>query len=240
MDLRPWQLWTRDGRPSDVTEEVVRVLESVLKRSPLHPGANHYYIHTMEGVAGSGEGAGRGEAARDAGARRRAISCTCRRTSTRGPGTSSPRPTATPRPRASTSASCSGPNTRSRDVPADVLQPQRPLRVVRGGDGGPVRAREAHRRQADGERDAGHRRHADARGVHPAAVLRAAALREVGRDAGAARARGLAAVDDGDVALRARRGAARPRETCRGRADRAAGLRWTPSGRSRRRRRSAC
>ena len=49
MDLRPWQLWTRDGRPSDVTEEVVRVLESVLKRSPLHPGANHYYIHTMEG-----------------------------------------------------------------------------------------------------------------------------------------------------------------------------------------------
>jgi tetratricopeptide (TPR) repeat protein len=48
MDLRPWQLWTRDGRPSDVTEEVVRVLESVLQRSPLHPGANHYYIHTME------------------------------------------------------------------------------------------------------------------------------------------------------------------------------------------------
>jgi tetratricopeptide (TPR) repeat protein len=49
MDLRPWQLWTRDGKPSDVTEEVVRVLESVLKRAPLHPGANHYYIHTMEG-----------------------------------------------------------------------------------------------------------------------------------------------------------------------------------------------
>jgi tetratricopeptide (TPR) repeat protein len=48
MDLRPWQLWTRDGQPSDVTAEVVRVLESVLARSPLHPGANHYYIHTME------------------------------------------------------------------------------------------------------------------------------------------------------------------------------------------------
>jgi tetratricopeptide (TPR) repeat protein len=48
MDLRPWQLWTRDGRPSEVTEEVIRVLESVLKRNPLHPGANHYYIHTME------------------------------------------------------------------------------------------------------------------------------------------------------------------------------------------------
>jgi tetratricopeptide (TPR) repeat protein len=48
MDLRPWQLWTRDGQPADVTPEVMRVLESVLKRNPSHPGANHYYIHTME------------------------------------------------------------------------------------------------------------------------------------------------------------------------------------------------
>ena len=48
MDLRPWQLWTRDGQPADVTPEVIRVLESVLRRSPAHPGANHYYIHTME------------------------------------------------------------------------------------------------------------------------------------------------------------------------------------------------
>jgi tetratricopeptide (TPR) repeat protein len=55
MDLRPWQLWTRDGRPSDVTGEVVRVLESVLKRNPLHPGANHYYIHTMEGSPQAGK-----------------------------------------------------------------------------------------------------------------------------------------------------------------------------------------
>jgi len=48
MTLRPWQLWDRDGKPADVTPEVIRVLESVLKRSPRHPGANHYYIHTME------------------------------------------------------------------------------------------------------------------------------------------------------------------------------------------------
>src|SRR5262249_26684852 len=48
MDLRPWQLWTRDGQPADVTPEVMRVLESVLARDPQHPGANHYYIHTME------------------------------------------------------------------------------------------------------------------------------------------------------------------------------------------------
>ena len=49
MDLRPWQLWTRDGQPADVTPDVMRVLESVLQRDPNHPGANHYYIHTMEG-----------------------------------------------------------------------------------------------------------------------------------------------------------------------------------------------
>jgi hypothetical protein len=49
MDLRPWQLWTRDGQPADVTPEVMRVLESVLQGNPRHPGANHYYIHTMEG-----------------------------------------------------------------------------------------------------------------------------------------------------------------------------------------------
>jgi tetratricopeptide (TPR) repeat protein len=55
MDLRPWQLWTRDGQPADVTGEVMRVLESVLKRSPLHPGANHYYIHTMEGSPNPGK-----------------------------------------------------------------------------------------------------------------------------------------------------------------------------------------
>jgi hypothetical protein len=48
MDLRPWQLWSRDGKPSDVTPEVVRILESVLRQNPRHPGANHYYIHTME------------------------------------------------------------------------------------------------------------------------------------------------------------------------------------------------
>jgi len=48
MDLRPWQLWTRDGQPSDVTPEVMRVLEAVLQKDPSHPGANHYYIHTME------------------------------------------------------------------------------------------------------------------------------------------------------------------------------------------------
>jgi tetratricopeptide (TPR) repeat protein len=48
MNLNPWKLWTRDGRPAEGTEEIVAVLESVLKRDPNHLGANHYYIHAVE------------------------------------------------------------------------------------------------------------------------------------------------------------------------------------------------
>jgi len=48
MDLRPWQLWTLDGKPAPGTQEIVAVLESVLARDPSHPGANHYYIHAVE------------------------------------------------------------------------------------------------------------------------------------------------------------------------------------------------
>jgi len=48
MDLRPWDLWTADGRPQPGTEEIVATLESVLARDPSHPGANHYYIHAVE------------------------------------------------------------------------------------------------------------------------------------------------------------------------------------------------
>src|SRR5207302_6746412 len=48
MDLRPWQLWSAEGKPAEGTGEIVAVLESVLKRDPQHVGANHYYIHTVE------------------------------------------------------------------------------------------------------------------------------------------------------------------------------------------------
>jgi tetratricopeptide (TPR) repeat protein len=48
MDLRPWQLWTADGKPAEGTEEIITVLESVLRRNPDHPGAIHYYIHAVE------------------------------------------------------------------------------------------------------------------------------------------------------------------------------------------------
>ena len=48
MDLRPWRLWNADGTPAEGTLEIVAVLEDVLRREPGHPGANHYYIHTLE------------------------------------------------------------------------------------------------------------------------------------------------------------------------------------------------
>lgn len=48
MNLHPWQLWLRDGKPNEGTEEIVAMLESVLQRDPNHLGANHYYIHAVE------------------------------------------------------------------------------------------------------------------------------------------------------------------------------------------------
>jgi len=49
MDLRPWKFWSLDGKPAEGTDEIVSTLESVLKRNPNHLGANHYYIHAVEG-----------------------------------------------------------------------------------------------------------------------------------------------------------------------------------------------
>ena len=48
MDLNPWQLWSSAGKPAEGTEEIVTVLEGVLRRDPQHIGANHYYIHAVE------------------------------------------------------------------------------------------------------------------------------------------------------------------------------------------------
>lgn len=48
MNLRPWQLWSLDGKPAEGTLDIIAVLEGVLKRNPKHTGANHYYIHAIE------------------------------------------------------------------------------------------------------------------------------------------------------------------------------------------------
>lgn len=44
----PWDLWFNNGSPKPWTPRIRRVLEKTLSVSPLHPGANHYYIHVME------------------------------------------------------------------------------------------------------------------------------------------------------------------------------------------------
>jgi tetratricopeptide (TPR) repeat protein len=48
MVLRPWKLWSLDGKPAETTEEILQVLEGILKRWPDHAGANHLYIHAVE------------------------------------------------------------------------------------------------------------------------------------------------------------------------------------------------
>jgi tetratricopeptide (TPR) repeat protein len=48
MNLHPWQLYDLAGQPAPGTDEIVAVLESVLKRDPNHVGANHFYIHAVE------------------------------------------------------------------------------------------------------------------------------------------------------------------------------------------------
>src|SRR5207253_3106120 len=41
-------LWNRDGTPWEGTPEIVRVLQTVIKRNPNHLGTVHYYIHAVE------------------------------------------------------------------------------------------------------------------------------------------------------------------------------------------------
>jgi len=48
MNLRPWKFWKPDGKPEEGTEEILSVLETILRTYPDHPGANHLYIHAVE------------------------------------------------------------------------------------------------------------------------------------------------------------------------------------------------
>jgi tetratricopeptide (TPR) repeat protein len=48
MLQHPWDLWTADGKPKEWTPRIREVLEKLLVKNPMHPGANHYYIHVME------------------------------------------------------------------------------------------------------------------------------------------------------------------------------------------------
>jgi tetratricopeptide (TPR) repeat protein len=48
MNLRPWDLWTLDGKPQPGTPEILKTLQAVLELDPQHPLANHLYIHACE------------------------------------------------------------------------------------------------------------------------------------------------------------------------------------------------
>lgn len=50
MDTMPWDYWQANGQPKPDAVEIFQTLESVLKRNPNHPGANHLYIHAVEKV----------------------------------------------------------------------------------------------------------------------------------------------------------------------------------------------
>ena len=49
MVQHPWDLYDRHYQPKPWTPEIVTVLEKLVKRFPSNPGANHYYIHAVEG-----------------------------------------------------------------------------------------------------------------------------------------------------------------------------------------------
>ncbi|MGH7577305.1 MAG: tetratricopeptide repeat protein [Longimicrobiales bacterium] len=50
MDLRPWNYWTETGEPYPGTTESLAQFERVSARNPNHPGACHFFIHTVEAV----------------------------------------------------------------------------------------------------------------------------------------------------------------------------------------------
>jgi tetratricopeptide (TPR) repeat protein len=49
--LHPWDLYNHDFRPKPWTPKIRLLLERAIAISPSHPGANHFYIHTMEASA---------------------------------------------------------------------------------------------------------------------------------------------------------------------------------------------
>ncbi len=48
MNVNAWKLWSTEGNAAPGTDQIVATLEAVLAKDPSHPGANHYYVHTLE------------------------------------------------------------------------------------------------------------------------------------------------------------------------------------------------
>lgn len=54
MDLRPWRLWSGDGKPAPGTEALVAALENGLRAHPNHMALLHFYVHAVEASADPG------------------------------------------------------------------------------------------------------------------------------------------------------------------------------------------
>ncbi len=48
MDMHPWDLWEKDGRPKPWTPEIMGILEGTLAKHPQHVQSIHLYIHATE------------------------------------------------------------------------------------------------------------------------------------------------------------------------------------------------
>jgi tetratricopeptide (TPR) repeat protein len=48
MNTRPWDYWTKDGKPQPGIQSARSALEQTIRNHPDHPGARHIYIHLME------------------------------------------------------------------------------------------------------------------------------------------------------------------------------------------------
>jgi tetratricopeptide (TPR) repeat protein len=48
MNTRPWDYWTKDGKPQPGVPAARAALEQAIREHPDHPGARHIYIHLME------------------------------------------------------------------------------------------------------------------------------------------------------------------------------------------------
>lgn len=48
MLQHPWDYWKHNGEAQPWTPNIIKVIEKTLSSHPIHPGANHYYIHMVE------------------------------------------------------------------------------------------------------------------------------------------------------------------------------------------------
>lgn len=48
LNLINWDTWDKDGKANPYTTTILKTLDSAIANDKLHPGANHYYIHTLE------------------------------------------------------------------------------------------------------------------------------------------------------------------------------------------------